>query len=286
MDSERSTREKGPIVMKCIWAASLELSWGILALRILVKNVQAWVQTHIKPKVATWIYDIRFNTSQLHVQTPNGGVIQQRRRAVSCEPLNDVPTDTSYSPSARQIHTPRGTGRPHLAQSNTAPAAVRRRPISLRTPLITLNDRLRGLGISGREEPEHSSDDSWDEGYASYTDTTRANRAAGRGIRDDFIEYDEPSEDDSDGSYIPPSSDEDSSGTDSAEDEESSREDSEAQGDTSDEFDTSDGEIHQHELLSRSRNNPDIYCTSSRGHGPSKQARSHSRRYRHDSSIY
>lgn len=38
--------------MRCIWASLLELTWGVLVLRMVVKNMREWVYSRVKGELA------------------------------------------------------------------------------------------------------------------------------------------------------------------------------------------------------------------------------------------
>jgi DNA mismatch repair ATPase MutL len=48
--------------MHCIWATSLELTWGVFALRTVITNVREWVFQRVKPQIVGWISAARRTT--------------------------------------------------------------------------------------------------------------------------------------------------------------------------------------------------------------------------------
>lgn len=240
--------------MVCIWATSLELSWGIMALRMIVKNVKDWVYTHVKPEILRWIHDVRQDHLQRYSLTPSGDMAMQRRRAASCEPANEaVDFEDSVSPTSRsRYRTPRGRARPTLPHGETAPGSLNRRLAKFSVPEIQSNGLM--------ESDEGGFDDSSDEGYASiHTRRWRGSEEDEEKRSSASICNDELSEDDSGASYVPPSHEDESTESESAEDGESdddgasSIENLSRREENDDDYDLSDSERHCHQLNHQSR---------------------------------
>lgn len=204
---------------------------------------------------------------------PDGETIQRRRRAASCEPSNEKPkTKLSDSPRSKgERRTSRKIGRPCLPHGETAPASIDRSSDISSSPVT----KLVGLEISDGEETDNSSD----EGYESYINRERRNREAEKRMLKDFVVHDQPSEDDSDGTYEPSSSEEDSSETYSTE-EDNSAEGSDVQGDASDTYELSDDESHGHGTFRQSHNWPTVHCTPPRAYRHPNQTEDYSKIYR------
>ena len=269
--------------MVCIWATSLELSWGIIALRLIVKNVKDWVYNHVKPEISRWIHDIRQDRLQTYSLTPSGDVVTQRRRAASCQPTDEMVTfeKSGSQPRESRHHNPQGEKRPALPHGQTVP---RTKP---RVPKIQLNKSTE----SGGREIDSSSD----EGYASvYTREWRENQQEEKKSYSAFICDDGLSEYDSNASYVPPNSEDESTGSESEEGEESgddgasSNEDLSLQEEKEDKYDLSDGEIHYPRLdcQSYASTNLEVYCTPVKGYQSHKPAGSRSKSDRRRSSRF
>ena len=240
--------------MVCIWATSLELSWGIMALRMIVKNVKDWVYTHVKPEILRWIHDVRQDHLQRYSLTPSGDMAMHRRRAASCEPAKEaVDFEESVSPTSRsRYRTPRGRARPTLPHGETAPGSLNRRLAKFSVPEIQSNGLM--------ESDEGGFDDSSDEGYASiHTRRWRGSEEDEEKRSSASICNDELSEDDSGASYVPPSQEDESTESESAEDGESdddgasSIENLSRREENDDDYDLSDSERHCHQLNHQSR---------------------------------
>ncbi|KAH6622266.1 hypothetical protein C7974DRAFT_473606 [Boeremia exigua] len=207
--------KKGCIMMHCIWTTSLELSWGVMALRVVVKNVKDWVYTHIEPNIARWIAQIRSAGLQTYSLTPGGDIIGFRRRAASLGPTQeDSDSEELEVVNSRSQHcTPQGKLRPHLQHGQTAPESLDRRLIKVRIPQI----RLNGLTKIDHED----SDDGPEIGHKSARlSGARRKLKVDSNDLSAFI-YDEgASEDDADETYSPSKS-EDDSGQSNSEEEDS-----------------------------------------------------------------
>ncbi|ORY15326.1 hypothetical protein BCR34DRAFT_184004 [Clohesyomyces aquaticus] len=73
------------ILMKCIWATSLELTWGALQLRMVIKNMKEWVYEKAKPVIARQVERI-YKNPQRSTNTRSWDSIQRASRAESCAP--------------------------------------------------------------------------------------------------------------------------------------------------------------------------------------------------------
>jgi hypothetical protein len=141
------------IEMRCIWATSLELTWGVFALRMVIENMREWVYERVKPEICRWITHVRSHPKPHTLLAPDGHRFEQRRRAKSLEPPNKRVSDTpstSRKPSRSKII-------PELSRENTVPRRAR-------SP-SPLSQRLARLTI--RIDDEDESD--WDR-YASSSD--------------------------------------------------------------------------------------------------------------------
>jgi hypothetical protein len=257
--------------MICIWATSLEISWGIIALRMILKNVQNWVHARVKPEISRWIQDVYRNRHRICSLTPSGDVVTQRRRAVSCGLSNEI-VEVEESVERSRYPNPRHKKRPPLPHGETAPEPRDRRRAKANIPQVRLN---------GLSEPD--GDDSPDEGYASvYSSTEDESEEEERKHSSEFICDDEPSEDDSDASYVPPSSQDESTESESEESSEGS-----ANSDEED-YDLSDREIHGDWLKQQSRviSKPETYCTPTKKYKLSAPVDSRARRDRRRSSRF
>ena len=268
--------------MVCIWATSLEISWGIIALRMIVKNVQDWVHARVKPEISRWIQDVYRNRRRISSLTPSGDVVTQRRRATSCGLSNEIVNlKKPVSPISKGCHRSPRQKRPSLPHGKTAPEPRDGRREKASIPQVRLN---------GLSEPNGDDiDDSSDEGYGSVH--TRSEDESEEEEEEEeekslhaFICNDEPSEDDSDASYVPPSSEDNSTGSESDESSDASAEDSSDE----EEYTLSDSERHGHWLKQQSRaiSRPAVYCTPTKGHKLSAPLESRARRERRRSSRF
>jgi hypothetical protein len=240
--------------MVCIWATSLELSWGIIALRMIVKNVQAWVFARVKPKISRWIQDVYRDRNRVCSLTPSGDVVKQRRRAVSCGTAN-VTTDFASPVAKRGYRTPREKERPSLPHGYTAPESRDKRRAKASIPQVRLN------GVS-----EPVSDD---EGYASVHPSAETKKKPKK-LMSAFICDDEPSEDDPDASYVPPSSKDESDGS----------------GDEDEEYILSGSESDWVKAKARRVSRLEVYCTPTKGGKVGAAVVSKERRERRRSSRF
>jgi hypothetical protein len=262
--------------MVCIWATSLEISWGIIALRMIVKNVQNWVHARVKPEISRWIQDVYRNRHRICSLTPSGDVVTQRRRAASCGLSNEI-VEVEESVERSRYRTPRQKQRPALPHGETAPEPRDKRRAKANVPQLRLN---------GLSEPD--GEDSPDEGYASiYTRTEDESEEEETKHLSAFICNDEPPEDDSDASYVPSSPEDESTGSES---DESSDESANSDEDSSEKenYDLSDGEVHRGWLKQQSRviSRLEIHCTPTKGYKLSAPIDSRARRDRRRSSRF
>jgi hypothetical protein len=153
------------------------------------------------------------------------------------------------------------------------------------------------IQLNGLTEPDGGAcDNSSDEGYASihaggWWESEEEKKKKEKGLSA-FICHDEPSEDDSDASYVP--SEDESTESESVEDEESggdgasSDEDLSGQEENGDDYDLSDSERHYHRLNHQSHAFPrlEVYCTPTKGYKSRKPAESKSKRDRRRSSRF
>lgn len=286
--------------MVCVWATTLELSWGIMALRIILKNVKDWVYAHVKPEVSRWIQDIHRSRRQISSLTPNGDVVIQRRRAKSCGPSDEVvDIERSVSPISKSCRrTSRQRTRPTLPYGETAPEYLERSLAKTSVPKVRLNGLSEPIG--------DDFDDSSDEGYGSIHTRDReesdGEEEEGDGDEEEsdgdeekcwtaFICNDELCEDESDASYVPPTSEDESTETESADDEEiSSGDDANSSEDESNyAYNLSDSESPSHCL---NRQSPRImarlvvYCTPKKGQKLSTSGEDRSKQDRRRSSRF
>ncbi|EUC44473.1 hypothetical protein COCMIDRAFT_27181 [Bipolaris oryzae ATCC 44560] len=96
------TSPEEKVVMQCIWATSLEISWGVFVLRMVLKNMQEWVNQEVRPELARWIEGARGCTTPKVFLSSGGGLIERSRRSASHESHSERPTD---SPSLRKSYS-------------------------------------------------------------------------------------------------------------------------------------------------------------------------------------
>jgi hypothetical protein len=63
--------------MRCIFATSLELTWGVLALREVIANMREWVYQRVKPEIVGWISAARRSDEPRFRTTPGSGTQQK-----------------------------------------------------------------------------------------------------------------------------------------------------------------------------------------------------------------
>ncbi|KAH7384636.1 hypothetical protein BKA66DRAFT_569879 [Pyrenochaeta sp. MPI-SDFR-AT-0127] len=160
------TQEK-TIAMQCIWATSLELTWGVLALRMVIKNMREWVFDRVKPEISRWIRMVRARPSPQTLLTPGGDMIRRTRRAVSCDPSDDRP---DFTPQDSPSSVRRSNVAP-LHRGKTAPERISRQGATYRTPIdLTRNESEDETCVEEEEESEESDDgNKIDNGNATYT---------------------------------------------------------------------------------------------------------------------
>ncbi|KAF2710226.1 hypothetical protein K504DRAFT_405223 [Pleomassaria siparia CBS 279.74] len=158
--------EKPFITMRCIWATSLELTWGVIALHMVMKNMREWIYSRVKPQLSIWIQKIREDPSPQDALSPGGNQFVRARRATSCEPL------IQSQPSQRLEHlylTP-SKARPSLSRGETPPGSVDRQDFNGRIPRIQINHSPIPHVGRGREREridETDIENETDEGYMS-----------------------------------------------------------------------------------------------------------------------
>ncbi|CAN9098923.1 unnamed protein product [Alternaria alternata] len=64
------TCENKRIEMRCIWATSLALTWGVYALRMVIENMREWVYRRVKPELARWIHLVRLQPEEQSIVLP------------------------------------------------------------------------------------------------------------------------------------------------------------------------------------------------------------------------
>lgn len=107
--------------MQCIWATSLELTWGSFRLRMIIDNMHQWIREVVKPEVSRWIGLVRGPPIIQHALTPEGDSVTSSRRAKSCEPPSRRPVPTGLQPPKR---TPPSKVTPTLLRGETAPDRI------------------------------------------------------------------------------------------------------------------------------------------------------------------
>lgn len=167
-NKRKNNNQKEPIFMVCIWATSLELTWGVIALRMVIKNMHVWVNEYVKPEISRWIRMVHKQPSPQSFLTPSGVEFVRARRAASCEPQSERP---DFALLGSQYRTPRSKAPPTLSRGRTAPDSVDRQRFKACPPDLQLNGCVRQeLHDRGSEEDneETGSESEADEGYASH----------------------------------------------------------------------------------------------------------------------
>ncbi|XP_014553292.1 hypothetical protein COCVIDRAFT_51985, partial [Bipolaris victoriae FI3] len=95
-------RRPKKIVMRCIWATSLEISWGVFVLRMVLKNMHEWVNQAVRPELSRWIEGARGYPNPRGFLSPGGDLVVLSKRAASQEPHSKPLTD---SPVLRKSHS-------------------------------------------------------------------------------------------------------------------------------------------------------------------------------------
>ncbi|KAL6158385.1 hypothetical protein ACJBU6_02498 [Exserohilum turcicum] len=68
------TEEK--VIVKCVWATSLKLLWGVFALRMIIQNMCEWVNGDVRLELVTWIERARgFKPSEVFLY-PSGSPVE------------------------------------------------------------------------------------------------------------------------------------------------------------------------------------------------------------------
>ncbi|KAH7384584.1 hypothetical protein BKA66DRAFT_81333 [Pyrenochaeta sp. MPI-SDFR-AT-0127] len=100
------------IAMDCIWATSLELTWGVLALRMVMKNMREWVYGGVKDQISRWIRFFRKRPQRDVSQTPCAEIAMRTSRAASYQPFSQQRSTID--------HLSRSRASPELLQRSTA----------------------------------------------------------------------------------------------------------------------------------------------------------------------
>lgn len=109
------------IEMLCIWASSLELTWGVLTLRMLVNNVREWVYARAKPQIARWVCQIWDKPLPPTIHSPGGGSVPQRTRPASSASSSNT---TILTPPTTPDVALRPAIRRNSAQGKSAPGSL------------------------------------------------------------------------------------------------------------------------------------------------------------------
>ena len=153
--------------MVCIWATSLELTWGVMALRMVVENMREWVLSRAKSMISRWIGMVRNHYPPQTMHTLGRDIANRARRAVSCEPSIEGSDFTSFSSPTR---ISRSKVAPDLLRGESDPGSVGRRRPRYSAPLLQLQSNF-GDGKSDTEEEDDSDGNEdhhkGDEEYAS-----------------------------------------------------------------------------------------------------------------------
>jgi hypothetical protein len=95
---DNSSQRPGRIVMRCIWASSLELTWGVLYIRMIVQNMRDWVYKGTKYDIARWVMKAHQESQLLRVDDHGTG---RRRQTVSCGSITRAPITHPRRPPPR-----------------------------------------------------------------------------------------------------------------------------------------------------------------------------------------
>lgn len=133
--------------MRCIWATSLELPWGVFALRRKIDSVREWAYSRARPEISNWISICRALKPTTHL-TPDGDTVELRPRAASTghrvENSQTVPSKS-----------PRDTGSsPALHPRKTAPGYVTANSSRTRAPKTC--DKRRSAVEDSEDQPSDS----------------------------------------------------------------------------------------------------------------------------------
>lgn len=129
--------------MRSIWASSLELTWGVLQLRMIVENMREWVYSRVKGDIARWVLKIHGTLSTPAIDS------HWRRRHGSDAPTQRAPSTPPRSAPPRH---PR-----------TAPACVGRRSYGF--PSTPSRSRRNEYVIDDFIDDDGVSDQDWDGDY-------------------------------------------------------------------------------------------------------------------------
>ncbi|KAF2279079.1 uncharacterized protein EI97DRAFT_227213 [Westerdykella ornata] len=165
-------------LMRCIWATSLELTWGAMALRMVIENMQEWVYHRVTPEIWRWIRMVRAAHPPQPCIPPGAVLPSQTRRAASCEPTRERKHATSPSPKTHAVETRR----------KSSPGSSHRQGHIHSLPIRTRKDSF-GKNHSNKEEKRDSEgreDEREEEGDSS--DATYEPSSTGE---DDITEEDE-----------------------------------------------------------------------------------------------
>jgi hypothetical protein len=97
--SNLEIQDSGGILMRCIWASSLKLTWGVLQLRMIVENMREWVYSRVKGDIARWVLNIHGTLSTPTIDS------HRRRRHDSGTPTHRAPSTPQRSPPHRPPRT-------------------------------------------------------------------------------------------------------------------------------------------------------------------------------------
>ena len=153
--------------MICIWATSLELTWGVIALRMVVENMCEWVNEWARPEISRWISMVRNRYPPQTMLVPGRDIATRARRAVSCEPSMERSNFTSFSSPTR---VSRLEVAPDLLRGESDPGSVGRRRPRYSAPLLQLQSNSGDERSDTEEEDDSDGNEDHhkgDEGYAS-----------------------------------------------------------------------------------------------------------------------
>ena len=153
--------------MICIWATSLELTWGVVALRMVVENMCEWVNEQVKPEITRWVSMVRNCYPPQTMLAPGRDIAIRARRAVSCEPSMERSDFTSFSSPTR---VSRSKVAPDLLRGESDPGSVGRRRPRYSAPLLQLQSSSGNEKSDSEEEDDSEGNEDYhkgDEGYAS-----------------------------------------------------------------------------------------------------------------------
>lgn len=137
------------VSMQCIWATSLELTWGVLETRMIIEKMREWVYQRVKPEISRWIRLTQSRSSLETLRTPDDDIVVRTRRAASCEPPRERPNLQHF---ATPKQPPRSKELPTLSRGETAPGSLGRRRPRYFSPV------LQRKGAFGEESDEEGED--------------------------------------------------------------------------------------------------------------------------------